>query len=54
MEGVSRDPRIFKRVVFPDPLGPTMPENSPLAKEMLIPFRAVNSPPPMGKLFFIW
>jgi len=37
-------------VVFPDPLGPTMPENSPLPNVRLISLRAVNNPFPAENL----
>ena len=39
-EGESKDPIIFKSVVLPDPLGPTIPVNSPSPKDRFISFRA--------------
>ena len=44
--GLSKEPMIFNKVVFPEPLGPTKPANSPLLNSRSMSFNAVNSPSP--------
>ena len=46
--GLSNDPIIFSKVVFPEPLGPTIPANSPLFNDKSICFNAINSFPAIG------
>ena len=46
--GTSREPIIFKRVVLPEPLGPTNPVNSPSVNCKFTPLSAVKDPVPTG------
>ena len=43
LEGVSKQPIIFIRVVFPEPDGPIIEINSPFSTDKLIPLRAFTS-----------